>query len=88
MWVNGMTREKFNTLTLEERCTALWYEGKFLDSVKYYRYKATLYSVGAFFVEVLCFQDSTEIETIEIVTQDSLTKYLNRIDVEALYGIV
>jgi hypothetical protein len=82
-----MTREKFNTLTLEERCTILWYEGKYLDSLKYYGYKSTLYAVGSFFAEVLCQQGSAEIETINIADDEILTKYLNRIDIHSLYDV-
>jgi hypothetical protein len=82
-----MTKENFNILTLEERCRTLWYEGKYLDSVKYYRYKATLYSVGSFFVEVLCYQDSSEIERVEVAQDDTLVKFLNRIDIHSLYDV-
>jgi hypothetical protein len=82
-----MTKEAFYTLTLEERCRALWYEGKYLDSVNYYRYKATLYSVGSFFVEVLCFQQSAEIESVDVASEDAMVKFLNRIDIHSLYDV-
>jgi hypothetical protein len=82
-----MTREKFMFLSEVERAAFLWHAGRFLDSVNYYRYKAYLYSIEGFFVEVLCYQGSTEIESIDVASEESMLKFLNRIQINELYAI-
>jgi hypothetical protein len=79
-----MNRQIFTSLPINKRCDYVWDEGQFLDSVQYYRYKANLYAVRDFFVEVLCFPGSTEVEKIEIASEDTMIKFLNRINVENL----
>lgn len=83
-----MNKEIFAALPFKKRCDLVSAEGQFLDSVKYYRYKAHLYAVHSFFVEILCYQDSTDIETIEVANENNLVKYLNRIDVSDLHGLI
>lgn len=83
-----MNKEIFAALSFQKRCDMVAEEGQFLDSVKYYRYKAHLYSLHSFFIEILCYQGSTDIEKIEVADEDKLVKYLNRIDVSALHGFI
>jgi hypothetical protein len=82
-----MNKEIFSSLPPQKRCDLLWNEGQFLVSVGYYRFKASLYSLRSFFVEVLCYQDSTAIERIEVASEERLAKYLNQIDVNVLPGL-
>jgi hypothetical protein len=82
-----MTKEAFSSLPPQKRCDLLWDEGQFLVSVNYYRFKASLYAIRSFFVEVLCYQDSTEVERIEVVNEERFAKYLNQIDIEVLLGL-
>ena len=79
-----MDKDTFAALPLNKRCELLWEEGQFLASVQYYRFKANLYAMRSFFVEIFCFQGSTAIEKIEIASEDSLIKYLNKINVDNL----
>jgi hypothetical protein len=82
-----MNRQIFSSLPAQKRCDILWDEGQFLGSVKYYRFKANLYALNSFFVEVFCYQGSTEIIKIEVVDEANLVKYLNHIDVGSVIGI-
>jgi hypothetical protein len=81
-----MNKENFSSLPPKRRCDLLLEEGQFLDSVNWYRFKASLYAFNSFFVEVLCYQDSIEIQKIEVAREEHLVKYLNRIDVTPLLG--
>lgn len=83
-----MNKELFAALPFAKRCAMVSEEGQFLDSVKYYRYKAHLYALHSFFVEILCYQGSTDIEKIEVANEDNLVKFLNRIDVSDLQGLI
>lgn len=80
-----MTKEGFTTLSLEDKASALWDNGRFLESVSYYKYKANLYALDDFFVEVLCCQGSTSIEQIDVADEEKLSKFLSRIDLASLY---
>jgi hypothetical protein len=82
-----MNKEMFASLPPRKRCDLLWEEGQFLSSVNWYRFKASLYALNTFFVEVLCYQDSIEIEKVEVAREENLVKYLNRIDVSGLSGL-
>jgi hypothetical protein len=81
-----MDKEIFSSLPPKKRCDLLLEEGQFLDSVKWYRFEASLYAFNSFFVEVLCYQDSSQIEKIEVAREQTLAKYLNRVDVSMLLG--
>jgi hypothetical protein len=81
-----MNKEKFSSLLPKKRCDLVLEEGQFLDSVKWYRFKASLYAFNSFFVEVLCYQDSSEIVKVDVAREENLVKYLNRIDVSVLLG--
>jgi hypothetical protein len=79
-----MTKESFASLPPHKRCDLLWDEGQFVESIKYYCFKANLYALHTFFVEVLFYQESTDIEKIEVANEESLIKYLNHIDIGKL----
>lgn len=81
-----MTKEFFSSLSLPQQCDLLRDEGKVVSTVKYFRFQATLFSIQSVFVEVLCYQGSTDIEKVEIANDDKLVKYLNRIDLDKLMG--
>lgn len=76
-----MNKDTFSALPSNKRCDLLWEEGQFLASVKYYRFKANLYALRSFFVEILCHPGSNEIELIEVASEDNLAKYLNSINI-------
>jgi hypothetical protein len=82
----NVTKQTFNTLSIEDRLAIVWDMGLYLDSVNYYRYKAYLYALGSFFVEIFYHQDSAQIEKVEIASEDNLIKYLNRIDINTLHA--
>jgi hypothetical protein len=79
-----MDQQIFSSLPAKKRCDLLWEEGQYLASVKYYRFKASLYAFKSFFVEILCYPGSADVENIEIANDEKLLKYLNRIDVQTL----
>ena len=79
-----MNKDTFSALPADKRCDLLWEEGQFLASVKYYRFKANLYALRSFFVEILCHQASNEIELIEVANEEKLAKYLNSINIDHL----
>ncbi len=81
-----MTTEFFSSLSEPQQFELLREDGKIVSRVKYFRFNATLFSLNSLFVEVLCYQGSTEIEKIEIAGDEKLVKYLNRIDLEKLMG--
>jgi hypothetical protein len=82
-----MDKDIFSTLPPRKRFELLLEKGVFLATVKYYKFKANLYALNSFFVEILCYQGSTEIERIEVASEAKLAKYMNRIKIESLTGI-
>lgn len=79
-----MNKDTFSALPASKRCDLVFEEGQFIDTIPYYKYKANLYALNTFFVEVLCFHDSATVQRIEVATEDHLHKYLNRIDVSTI----
>lgn len=53
--------------------------GQFLEIIEYYNRRVSLYSVDNDFYEVYYDEQSNEIEKINEVSEQDLTKYLNRI---------
>lgn len=79
-----MNKEVFQALPNNKRCELVWEEGQFLTSIKHQNFKANLYALQSFFVEILCYTESTKIENVEIASEEKLAKYLNSIDITNL----
>jgi hypothetical protein len=76
-----MTKELFTSLPAHKRRDLLWDEGQFVETIKYYRFKANLYALHSFFVEVFFNYGSSDIEKIEVASEDTLIKYVDHIDI-------
>ena len=67
-------KETFSLLEINAKANLIWGHGKFIASRAYYNYSISLYSLSGFFVEVWIFQNSKEIEKIEVFDTDSRLK--------------
>jgi hypothetical protein len=56
--------------------------GQYIETIEYYNRRINLYSVDSDYYEVYYNQETNEIEKINLVTDQDLTKYLNRIKVK------
>ena len=56
--------------------------GQFVETIEYYNRKINLYSFENDLYEVYYNQETNEIEKINLVTDQDLTKYLNRIKIK------
>ena len=57
--------EVFNRFSLKKKVETIFRNGKFITSIRYYRYKINLYQLGDDFVEVFINHKKTSIEKIE-----------------------
>lgn len=53
--------------------------GQFVEAIEYYNRRINLYAVDNVYYEVYYNQETNDIEKINQVTEQDLTKYLNRI---------
>lgn len=75
----------FLSLPYHKQCELLWEEGQFVDSVVFNQFKANLYAVSNFFVEIICQPESTTVEKIQVATDEIPSKYLRAVDLSSLF---
>ena len=61
-----MEKEKFEALSHKGKLQWIYYNGEFITSIRYYRYKIILYLLGKFFVEVFYHNKQGKIDQIKI----------------------
>ena len=72
-------KEVFSILEINAKANLIWGHGKYIASRTYYNYSISLYSLSGFFVEVGVFDNSKEIEKIEVFdTSNRLKLYMGR----------
>ena len=62
-----MDKEQFNKLSLDDKGTLVFNEGKFLSTRKYYQQTIVLYSYNDFFIEVFYNSNINLIANIQIM---------------------
>lgn len=53
--------------------------GQFIETIEYYNRRVNLYAVDNDYYELYYNQESNEIERVNLVSEQDLSKYLNRI---------
>ena len=73
-----MDKEQFNKLSLDDKGTLVFNEGKFLSTRKYYQQTIVLYSYNDFFIEVFYNSNINLIANIQIMKDNkTLDIYIN-----------
>jgi hypothetical protein len=71
-----ITLKKFNKLTFEKKINALFEQGTFVMSIRYYKYKINLYLFDGNYLEVFVNHKHTIIERISLLdTSHSRMKF-------------
>lgn len=77
------TKEEFNKLDLELKMEAINKKAQYAGNRVYYNHRVNLYTLNGFFVEVHYNPEGNNIEKIEAVTDQQVTKaYQNRINLK------
>ena len=74
-----MESYRFEMLTLEERGELVFRHAEFLISNVGYGSRPNLYAYEQLFIEVVIGHDSQYVESIELVTYDQVSRFLNDI---------
>jgi hypothetical protein len=74
----------FDRLDIDSKSIILQFRGTKVASVKYYNYRATLYSYNGLLIEEYYDTESKEIARICSVQEDDLKKYLDKINLTDL----
>ena len=70
--MNNMTRQVyFSRLPLHEKVKKLYFDGEFIVSIRYYKFKVNLYLYQGFYVEVFFNHKEDRIDRIEIFDQET-----------------
>jgi hypothetical protein len=64
---------------MKEQAQKIWDKGNYLISIRYRKYRISLYSLGTDFYEIFYNPYSQEVEWINLADQNDMIKYLNRI---------
>ena len=64
---------------MKEHAQKIWDKGNYLMSIRYRKYRISLYALGTDFYEIFYNPNSQEVEWINLADQNDMIKYLNRI---------
>ncbi len=79
-----MSKDKFNSLTLDHKANLVFQKRNFVASRKYYGFEISLYLFGRFFVEVWYFSAANEVQRIETAAYYDLALYATHLDLSNL----
>jgi hypothetical protein len=64
---------------MKNEAQRLWDRGNYLMSIRYRKYRISLYALGKDFYEIFYNPYSQEVEWINLADENDMIKYLNRI---------
>jgi hypothetical protein len=79
-----MAMKGFDKLDIDSKSIVLHYNGQMIASVRYYNYRATLYSFSNALIEEYYDTETKEVSRICTAQPQDLKKYLDKIDLTDL----
>ncbi len=71
-----MIKEKFSSMTKDQKLRWIYFQGEHIMDIRYYQYKVILYAIDNFFVEVFYHHTKGLIERVEVMDrQNSRMKF-------------
>ena len=79
---NVVNKSKFSIMPLKKKLQWIYFEGTFITSIRYYKYKVILYLVQGFYVEVFYHNKHGSIEKVEFLDTGNsrLNFYLDQVE--------
>ena len=78
--------EKFNKLTVSEKCRVIYLEGEFIMAIRYYEYKVNLYQLGDLMIEIFYSHKLDKIHKIQHLDYASsrMSFYADQVSLDGL----
>jgi hypothetical protein len=66
-----MSKEQFMLMSLQERMRWIYFNGEFVTSIRYYKYKINLYILDRLYIELFYHSINDLVEKIEVLDNHS-----------------